>query len=295
MEFYKLAPAGKNTKDTAFIRFKKVLTLGGGGFILNELLGGHMVAINMKSTVGRARSELKNIQKQVDFATANTINTIAFVSKSEIDRQIKARLNRPTRFAQRAVEVVKGNRRTLTSTVRVQTRHGQSETFGHLFTGGKREGKGYEGVLKRMGVLPGGMYTVPGKAAPINSFGNIRKAFIDKMIKELSGGNIPAESVSTLPPGIWRRLPERGRKSKRTGHRIKRRKAGLFVVHKQSTGSGRKSKQPGRPPEAVMLFVERPRYRRYFDLPDTVRDVIRKRFDAEFDKNFKRAIATARR
>lgn len=254
-----------------------------------------MVAINIKSTANRARSELNNIQKQVDFATANTINTMAFNSKAEIDKQIKTKLRRPTRYAQRAIEVKKGNKRTLIATVQVQTRQGQAETLAHLFAGGKREGKAYEGVLRRLGALPRGMYTVPGKAAPINAFGNIRKSFIDRMIKELSSKRIPTETTSTLAPGIWRRLSERGKRSKRTGRRVSGQKAGLFVVHKQSKGSGRRGKQQGRPPEAVMLFVERPRYRRYFDMPDIVRDVIRKRFDAEFSKNFKRAIATARR
>ena len=252
-----------------------------------------MVAFSVKDTIRTARTELQEIQKQVAFATSQTINTMAFNSKMEVDKQIKTRLQRPTRFAQTAVEVLKGNKSTLTSTVKLRDRRGQSETFGHLFEGGVRRGKPYEGVLRRIGALPAGMYTVPGKAAPINVFGNIRKSFLDKVIKELSNKNIPRNSKSTLPPGVWLRTTPAVKAKK--GKPGRKRGKELFVVHEQVKASGTGRKATGPKPEAVLLFIKRPVYRRIFDMPDTVKDVINKRFNKEFDMNFKRALATAKR
>ncbi len=241
-----------------------------------------------------ARKEIKNIQKQMDFAAANTITTMAFSSKKVVDAQILRRLDRPTRYTQRAVEVIKARRNTLLSIVRVSSNQGRSDTLKHLFLGGTRTRKGYERVLNRIGALPTGMYTVPGAAAPINTFGNIRKAFIDKMIKQLRGVKIPRNTKSTLPPGIWQRITPRRKHKKGTSASRGARKE-LFVVHEQVSASDKPRKADAPKPEAIMLFVESPKYRKRFDMLKTVEGVISKDYKREFDKNFKRALATAKR
>lgn len=248
----------------------------------------------VRTTVNAARKELANIKKQTAFATSQTINTMAFGSKKDIDTQIKQRIDRPTRFIQRAIEVDKSTRATLKATVKVGTRQNRSALLGHLFTGGTRRGKPYEGALRGMGVLPRGMYTVPGEGAPINAFGNIRKAFLNKLINQLLAIDIPRNAESSLPPGVWERTTERGKRKRGARRATGRNAKQVFVVHKQTKATGPKRRATGPKPKALLLFVKRPHYRRVFDMPATVIKIVQQRFDREFDKNFKRALATAR-
>ena len=252
-----------------------------------------MVAIRVSSNINKARSELKRVKSQVPFAMSRTLNTLAFNSKGEVDKQIKERLDRPTRFTQRSIEVIKSSKRKLTSTVKVRDRQKQSSILNHLFTGGIRRGKGLEGRLVSMGVLPRGKYIVPGKVAPLDSFGNIKKSFIKKLVNGLQNIRLSKGNESTLPPGVWMRKFDRATKKRR-------KKRGLsgtsefFVVHKQVKGASRKKGTKTRRPEAILLFVDRPKYRRIFNMEETVKKVILRDLEREFDKNYQFALRTAK-
>ena len=252
-----------------------------------------MVAIRVSSNINKARSELKRDKSQVPFATSKTLNDLAFTSKRDVDKQINTRLDRPTRFAQRSIEVVKSSKRKLVSTVKVRDRQKQSAILNHLFTGGVRRGKGLEGKLIGMGVLPRGKYIVPGEKALIDSFGNIRRSFIKKLVTGLQQANISKGNVSTLHPGVWVRKFDRSTKKKRKAQGL----GGafeFFVVHKQIKGTSRKKGTKRIKPEAVLLFVDRPKYRRIFNMEETVKQVILKDLDREFNKNYQFALRTAK-
>ena len=252
-----------------------------------------MVAISIKDNLKQVKRELQKKRSQVPFAMSLTLNDIAFSGKKQIDTDIKTRLDRPTRFTQRSIEVVKSNKRNLTSTVKVRDRQKQSKVLEHLFSGGSRTGKGAEGALLGLGVLPKGKYIVPGNDAPLDSFGNIKRSFIRKLIQYFRTFKPSRGNKSTLPPGVWMRKFDRAEKRNR-------KKKGLtgsfefFAVHKQVTGGGGKRKGKGRKPEPILLFIDKPRYRQYFDIRKTANRIILKDLDRSFKRNYDFATRTAK-
>lgn len=251
-----------------------------------------MTTISIKSNVDQVRKELRNIkQNQIPFATSLTINNLAFSVKKDIDQQLLTKLDRPTRFTTRSIEVKKSDKRNLTATVKVKDNFKQDQILKHLFQGKIRRGKSLEGALVSMGVLPKGKYIVPGKYAPLDSFGNIKRTFLNQLIAALKNLN---SGESTLPPGVWIRKFDRAAKKKRKAQG-KEGSFEFFIVHKQisSSSSGRRGDKQNRP-EAVLLFVDQPKYRRLFNMDDTAKGVIVRDLEKEFDKSYQFALRTAK-
>ena len=229
-----------------------------------------------------------------------TLNQLARTSKKEIDKQLQGKLDRPTRFTLRAIQAVNSTSKTMTSTVKVKDKrraNGKSETdiLKHLFAGGGRSGKGAEGALRALGVLPSGMFIVPGKFAPLDSFGNIKRSFIRKLIEYFKSFRPKGNNTSTLAPGVWMRKFDRREKKSRK----KQGKSGsfeFFVVHKQiDAATSKRSGSKRQAPEPILLFVDRPRYRKYFDMLSTTAKVIIRDLDREFAKQYEFALKTAKK
>lgn len=258
-----------------------------------------MVAIKVNIDTAKARKQIKGIRDQVPFATRLTLNQLARNTKADIDEQMKAKLDRPTRFTLRAIRTDNAKSKTMTSVVRVNdkqraTGKPEAKVLEHLFSGGGRSGKAAEGKLRGLGVLPAGKFIVPGNAAPLDSFGNIKRSFIRQLINYFSTFKPERESRAGLEPGVWMRKFDRQQKKKRK----KAGKSGnfeFFVVHKKVDGvTQRRRSKRQRPPEPIILFVDNPRYRQFFDMKKTAEKVIIRDLDKEFEKNYERAIATAK-
>jgi hypothetical protein len=254
-----------------------------------------MTSITIKHDINKAKLDLKKTRKsQIPFATRLTLNQLARNSKKNLDRQIVARLDRPTRFTQRAIRTANATRRNMAARVAVKDKRKEDQLLEHLFTGGTRINKRAERLLRGIGVIPSGKFMVPGKFAPRDSFGNIRRAFINKIVKFFKASRPDSNSTSSLAPGVWVRRFDRGQKKARKS----RGQSGsfeFFVVHKQVSG-GKVSKRgkKRRAPEPVLLFVDRPRYKQFFSMEATVRKVILRDLDREFRKAYAQAVATAR-
>lgn len=253
------------------------------------------MAISIKHDISKLQEEMKRTKKsQVPFALRLTLNQLARNVKKDIDRQIIARIDRPTRYTQRAIKTVNSKRATMTSRVMVKENRGENRLLEHLFTGGGRTNKKAEGMLRGLGVLPSGKFIVPGKFAPRDSFGNIRKGFINKLIKYFQAYRPERNATSGLAPGVWVRKFDRRQKKSRK----KSGKSGsfeFFVVHKQVKSGGSSRRNSNRAaPEPVLFFVDRPRYRRLFNMEESARVVINRDLRIEFRRAYERAVSTAR-
>lgn len=254
-----------------------------------------MVTISVKSNIEQTKRNLRKAKSQVPFAMSNTLNTMAFTIKKDMDGQILTKIDRPKPYTRKSINVDKSSKRTLTATVKVRDRFKESSKLRHLFIGGRRIGQGFEGKLVGIGVLPRGMYVVPGDSDVVkkDSFGNIRKSFINKLVNYFNTFKPRKGNVSGLPPGVWMRKFTRAQKKKR-------KKAGktgtfeFFVVHKHVKRAGIKRNEDTRPPESILFFEPRPRYKRVFDMKKTAESVLIRDLQREFDKNYQRALSTAR-
>lgn len=94
--------------------------------------------------------------------------------------------------------------------------------------GGQRKHKRFEKALIGRGLMPSGMYAVPGRMAPLDQYGNVPGSFIVRMLSDLqafgeqgyranrAGSRRGARKTnyffvpppgSRLPPGVWWHLP----------------------------------------------------------------------------------------
>lgn len=249
-----------------------------------------MATISIQADVKEAMRALDVVSKrQIPYATVLMLNELAKTSKISTEKQIKGKLDRPTNYAQRMIGIKYANKVNLTSQVNVRgsVSGGETKVLGHLFAGRGRSGKGFEGALVDRGIMPRGMWAMPGEGAPLDQYGNIRRSFIKQLISYLTSFKVVKKSAQ---------FENRQRKQVKGATTSQ-----YFVVNQNKQGGlpmgiwqhiGFGSGKSFRP---VIMFVSKePVYDRYFDLDRTARDVIAQDASYEFDRAMALAIATAK-
>lgn len=263
-----------------------------------------MTTITVSADIKEAQRALDVVSKrQIPYATVLTLNALAETAKKQTEREIISKLDRPTNYSRNMMRVKYANKASLTSQVKVKDTatvtkrgfRGPDQVLGHLFDGGKRQGKGFEGLLVRSGVMPKGMWAVPGEGAKLDMYGNIERSLLIQLL---------AYFKSFQESGFRANMTDKSRASfdKRTAKKIKGASTSQFSVIKtkkpgglhpgiwQHIGFG-----SGKAIKPIIMFVSKePVYDRYFDLDKTTRQVIDRDAAAEFDKAMDYAIATAK-
>lgn len=272
-----------------------------------------MAQISIKTNVADTIRELNALQRlQVPFATFTTVNKLAETSKKSFEINEIPKLDRPTRYAQTMMfvnyakssalrEQRHGGSAAISSAVLVKdrglvTKRGgvtPREIMQHLFEGGERRGKGIEGYFIRAGYMLRGQFAVPASGAKMDSFGNVDSRFIIQMLSYL-------KLLSNA--GFEGNVLDRAKFSKRFASRNKlTRQTGQFFVVKSNQISKlapgvwtRLSTTLGRGIKPVFLFIDSAQYKKFLDLDGTVRKIVERDTNFEFNKALQQALATAR-
>lgn len=263
-----------------------------------------MTTINISTDIKEAMRALDVVsKKQIPYATMLTLNALAETSKKQTEREIVGKLDRPTNYARNMMRIKYATKTTLTSQVKVKDSatitkrgaRGPDQVLGHLFIGGRRQGKGFEGLLVRSGIMPKGMWAVPGEGAPLDQYGNIERTLIIKLLAYFN---------SFQESGFKANMSDKNRSAfnRRAAKQIKGATTSQYAVVKvkkpgglhpgiwQHVGFG-----SGRAIKPIIMFVSKePVYSRYFDLDNTARQIIARDATYEFDKAMAYAIATAK-
>lgn len=249
-----------------------------------------MTTINIKTDIKEAQRALDLVSKrQIPFATVLMLNELAKSTKKRTEIDIKRNLDRPTNYAQRMMGVKFANKANLTSQVNVRgsVSGGETKVLGHLFAGGGRKGKGFEGTLVSKGIMPNGMYAMPGEGAPLDSFGNIRRSFIKQLIDYLTANKVVKKSAQFENR---QRKQVKGATSSQYFVVNQKKQGGLPLGIWQHIGFG-----SGKALRPIIIFVRKePVYDRYFNLANAAQQVIARDARFEFDKAMAYAIATAK-
>lgn len=189
--------------------------------------------------------------KQVNFAMAKTLTALAMDGRDALIKEMPVVFDRPTGFSLKAVTFEKATPATQQSQVYLkesQAAAGKSLNE-HLRPGAMgtpaRNQKKTEFLLTRLGFLPGGWVTVPGKKMPQDASGNMPGSYYKQIVNVLQlkagsryasgravsdrsqarakrlgvasemfcvapGTNALAKGGGWLPPGVYKRL--RGQK-----------------------------------------------------------------------------------
>lgn len=232
-------------------------------------------------------------RRQIPFATSVALNRAAFLSLDDIKREVNDSFDRPTPWIQKSARYTKATKTNLSVTFGYDVfGNKQGVTAGKVLraqvAGGERKLKRFEIALRRKGVLPNGMFAVPGDAASdlgmIDRYGNMKGSAIVQILSKLEAfqevgftANVVAKKRKRAPGRdryYWVGKPGRNTP------------LGVWLIDEKHSERGRL-----RP---VLIFVKSTNYEKRYDFEYAANKALLKHFYPEFDKALAQALATAR-
>lgn len=130
---------------------------------------------------------LRNLaEEQMPYALMVAINNTAFATQKASKQRLEAAFDRPTPLIKGATRVEKATKQTLTAKVLIDPQ--RAVILKTHEQGGLRGNQRLEQFLVGKGWLPNGWRAIPGQEMPRDSYGNPRKAEVNKIIAELNVG-----------------------------------------------------------------------------------------------------------
>lgn len=226
-------------------------------------------------------------QKNLPFAVMQAVNNTAFAVREEWKRQMPRVFDRPTRLTQNAVLYRKATKQNLAGEVFVRDEAFKGTPPARYLLaqvqGGQRAMKPFENRLAAQGILPAGTQAVPGRGAPLDSYGNLKSSVVTQLLSQLGAQREAGFNANQTAASAKRR---RARKSSKRGEMFALKKPrgrllpGVYERFKFGGTSVLRS---------LLLFVRPARYTvryRIFDLAERM-------YNKEFGFRFEHALAQA--
>ena len=244
-----------------------------------------MIEIDLSADLRPMLNRLQNVQRQLQFAIASSLTKTAVRVKPEIQAEMRRVFDRPTRYTLNSLFVQPASKKDENPTARVWLKDNQEAALAtRQFTGaglaadylwpeiggGTRNLKRFEIRLRNAGLLPPGMFVVPGKGAKLDAYGNLN---LGQLIAVLS-------KLGTIREAIGR--------SNRQGARYAN--AQYFVSRGEHLHRGVWQRLPGHKLMPIYLFVDRVAYRRVFEFDRVAREAALRFLPEEFDAAIDRAL-----
>jgi hypothetical protein len=256
-----------------------------------------MIAAQIDTTLlSRKLSELQ--LQQVPFALSLAINKVAATVREKEELNLKFAINRPTSFTVRSVLLSRpANKRGPFQRdvfLRDEATKGTppAKYLEPLVRGGPRRKKRFERALEAAGILGRNEFTVPGKGARLNQYGNMSAG---QIVQILSGLKAFSETGFIA------------NRSSRPGARKNARTKGYFVARRGRLTERGRERGSSRLPEGIwqnygnrkirplLLFVRPPRYQPILKFRQVAEQVFRSDFSKEFSQALRQSLRTAKR
>lgn len=222
--------------------------------------------------------------RKIRVAAKSALNVAARSASEATKREMRGVFDRPTPWVLGGVRYVKATDQKLEAVVDFdQWGNKTAVTVGHVLeaeiAGGNRKHKRHEVALQRAGILPAGYYIVPGDAAQIDAYGNMKGSQIVQIMAWFQSFDRYSGDNKNMTDKRMRNLG----KDKRNGQRgfqyfaLQNRRGGLPPgIYQRFTFAHGSAIKP------VMIFVRSPAYRKRLDFYGVADRVAR----AEFNKAF---------
>lgn len=219
------------------------------------------------------RKLLAGIKQQAPMILAKTLTQIAKVAKEKQIAEMKAIFNKPNPYVLNSLYVSMATPGNLVASVRLREYGGTpAESFlGPQIFGGRRSLKRFEKALQYKGLLPRGMYAVPGRGLDLDAYGNPK----------------PSQIVQVL--SYFQAFQEQGYKANMTAKKIRRMKKGTkrvagFVYFCLTRQRGklppgiyrRQGTAWGSPIVPMWIFVNKSTYKKRFGFHEIGQEVVEK-------------------
>ncbi len=252
-----------------------------------------MTTINVSVNVDEAVKRLGFVRKQIPFITSLSLNRTGQKVKAKEEHEIRDVFDRPTPFIQNSIFLKPSNKTNLTATVGIKDFASKSVPATKILEaeikGGSRRLKRYEIALRRVGALPNGYYTVPGKAAPMDKYGNVVKRKFNEILAYLQAfpeagykANSTAATKEKLRKGSKKKIGVSYFVGRPAGGRLplgiwKRNHVGLF-------------NGPSKQLEPIFIFVQHTQYKPIYDFKFVAENTVKKEFNGEFERTYREVL-----
>ena len=249
-----------------------------------------MIRIGLRIDSDQIKRILDGVAKdQVPFATAKALTGTAQLVKKALITEMSSAFDRPTPYTLRSLFLSPAKKTKLEARVWLKDDAGKGTPATKYLLpqieGGGRRHKRFERALAAVGLLPQGMYVMPGEAAKLDAYGNMARGQVVQILSALKA----AETYS----GHTANRTERS--AKRKGRRL----AEYFVGKPSNAGMPTGIWQRfgfayGSAVKPVAIFTRQPQYRVRYKFYDIAEQVIRDEFPLQFREAAATAMATAR-
>lgn len=220
-------------------------------------------------------------KQQLPFATAKALTSTAKLVQLATQDEMRKVFDRPTPYTLGSTYVQPATKTNLVAQVFLKNVNQKgsppSVWLEPQVEGGTRQPKRSETLLRRKGVLPGGMFYVPGLGADLDRYGNMSAGQLIRVMSALQS------------------FPETGylaNKSKRLSARVNK-QADTYFVGKPAGGYlplGVYQRMADGKLKSIMIFVNTPHYGKLLPFYDLARATYGSNFQSEFNKALRDAL-----
>lgn len=215
-------------------------------------------------------------------ALADALNHTANQARQALRAEMSSVFDRPTPFTLNAVRIFTAKPSNLQSALWVKDEKdgasgGQAPEawVAPQVFGGQRKYRRSEQMLRDKGILPPGMFIVPGAGARLDQYGNMSRGQMIQVLSGLSAFNVAGFNANASG----------SRRSVKKGHAL-----AFFVMKRGKVPIGIAERR-GKQVAMVLAFVKQPTYRPRFDFHGVVRRVAEN--DAQLEANIDKAVTKA--
>lgn len=252
------------------------------------------ISVNMQ--LDRIKNGLRELERnQIPFALAKALTATAKDVQAAEVKEIKDSFDRPTPATLDSIYVQPATKVKPEATVKIKDFMGKGtpavKYLAAEVEGGQRRAKRFERALQAAGILPPGYFVVPGAAAELDQYGNIKGSQITQLLSyfkafpEMAGykANMTDKRRAALAKG-----------SAKTG----RQGVAYFIARDGWLHPGiwaRYNFARGSAIKPVLMFVRSVGYEKRFDFFYAAESTIERVFEGHFNAAWNQAWATARR
>lgn len=220
--------------------------------------------LDIRDNIAQVLRRLDERQRSIPVATSNALNLTVFQARVQEVEVMKRVFDRPTRFTLNSLFVHRASTQSLSARVFLKENvPGRHYLRPNIF-GGPRLPKGVERVMRSAGLLPNGMYAVPGRAAKIDSYGNMSRG---QLMQVMSALKLAERTSGYSANRTARSTRRRGRRSTYFVGRPGKGRLPLGVWEVSRAG------KMGTGP--VLIFVRQPMYQQRFQFFQVAKNVAR--------------------
>jgi hypothetical protein len=247
-------------------------------------------------------SKMSDLEKrQMPFSMAKALTKTAQQVQTEEVKVMNATLDRPTAYTLKSLYVKPATKKDLSAMVYFKDKSsaGKGNPAANWMhpqvQGGPRNLKRFESALRRIGVLPIGLYVSPGEACKLDAYGNIPGSFIVQMLSYFRAfgeqgyrANITDKRKAAMKRGTKRKQGYEYFVSKGKGEWFGRQQhlpPGIYRRIGFAAGSAIKP---------IMMFVKEPSYKKRFPFYETAQKIVNRNLNNNLREALSEAIKTAK-